>query len=206
MWKRSRVVIMGTMLDGTGAIGAPRIAAGRRRGDPRLRALAGLAAVLVLIAGAWWAVSQAGPDPGPLAVGETGSGLSEGPVLRGQWAVTTLVTNRLAGVAPAVIDSVSPAGRLRIPGLLFRYAALPPHRGGWGFGRGWPPSGTAILPLRGAVVQPGHAAAILVGVTARSLGRWRVSAFTVRYHVGRVHYEATFGTGIAIRVVEHLPA
>ncbi len=162
---------METMLDGTGAISAPRIAAGRRRQDPRLQALLGLAAVLAVLAGAGWAASRAGPDAGPLAVGETGSGWSFGPVLRGQWAVTTLFTNRLAGIAPAFIDSVSPATRPRIPG-------------------------TTILPLRGAVVRPGREAAIVVGVAARSLGRRRVTAFTVRYHVGRVHYEATFGTGI----------
>jgi hypothetical protein len=193
------------MLDGTGAISAPRIAPGQGRHDPRVRALIGLAAVLAVLAGAWWAASRAAPDPGPLAFGEPGGGLVGGPVLRGQWAVTTLYTNRLAGIAPAVIDSVSPATRPRIPGLHFRYAALTPHNGGWGFGRGWPPPGTTILPLRGALVRPGREAAILVGVSARSLGRWRVPAFTVRYHVGRAHYTATFDEGIEIRVRERLP-
>ena len=197
---------MEPMLDGTGAQRAPRIAVRHRRRDPRLGALLGLAAVLAVLVGIWWAASTAAPDPGPLAFSEPGGGLSGGPVLRGRWAVTTLFTNRLAGIAPAVIDSVSPATSPRIPGLRFRYAALPPHNPRWGFGRGWPPPGTAILPLRGAVVRPGQRAAILIGVTARSLGRWRVPAFTVRYHVGGAHYEATFDDGIEIRVRARLPA
>jgi hypothetical protein len=188
------------MLDGTGAISTPRIAAGQGRTSPRLRALIGLAAVLAALAGTWWAASNTTPDPGPLAFTEPEGGWSGGPVLRGQWAVTTLYTNRLAGVVPAVIDSVSPATPPRFPGLVLRYGAVSSNHGGWGFGRGWPPGHTRILPLRGAVVRPGHPAAILVGATARTAGRWRVTAFTVRYHVGRAHYVATFEQGIEIRV------
>jgi len=81
--------------------------------------------------------------------------------------------------------------------------ALP---GVWGFGRGWPPSSAPILPLRRAVVGPGQQAGILIGVASRRLGFWRIRAFTVRYHVGRASYEATFNVGIAIRVTPHCPS
>ena len=81
--------------------------------------------------------------------------------------------------------------------------ALP---GGWGFGRGWPPSSAPILPLRRAVVEPGQQAGILIGVASRRFGFWRIRAFTVRYHVGRASYEATFHVGIAIRVTPHCPS
>jgi len=172
------------MLDGSGVLAAPRLATGRRRDDPRIQALVGLAAVFAMIAGASLVASRAAPDPGPLAVGEMGRGLSFGPVLRGQWAVTTLFTNRLQGDSPAVIDSVSPATPGLAPGVVFRYGMLTRNHGGWGFGRGWPPSSAPILPLRGAVVR----------------------AFTVRYHVGGAHYQATFAEGIAIRVTPRCPS
>src|SRR5438105_4539796 len=146
------------MLDGTGALAVPRPATRRRRNDPRVQALLGLVAVLAVLAAAWWVAWRAAPDPGPLAVGETGGGLSSGPVLRGQWAVTTVFTNRLRGDTPAVIDSVSPATRGLAPGLVFRYGMLRPNHGGWGFGRGWPPSAAPVRPLRGAVVRPGQPA------------------------------------------------
>ena len=98
--------------------------------------------------------------------------------------VLTLFTNRLQGDSPAVIDSVSPATPGLAPGVVFRYGMLTRNHGGWGFGRGWPPSSAPILPLRGAVVR----------------------AFTVRYHVGGAHYQATFAEGIAIRVTPRCPS
>ena len=165
-----------------------------------MQALVGIAVVVVSIASAWWVASRAAPDPGPLAVGQTGSGLSFGPVLPGQWAVTTLFTNRLQGDAPAVIDSVSPATPGLAPGVVFRYGMLSRNHGGWGFGRGWPPSAAPISPLRAARVRPGQPAAILIGVASRRFGSWRIRAFTVRYHVGGARYQATFDEGIAIRV------
>jgi hypothetical protein len=206
LWKHPRSIIIGPMLDGSGVLAAPRLATRRRRDDPRIQALVGLAAVLAMIAGASLVASRAAPDPGPLAVGETGSGLSFGPVLRGQWAVTTLFTNRLQGDSPAVIDSVSPATPGLAPGVVFRYGMLTRNHGGWGFGRGWPPSSAPILPLRAGVVRPGQPAAILVGVASRRFGYWRVRAFTVRYHVGSAHYQATFAEGIAIRVTPRCPS
>lgn len=80
------------------------------------------------------------------------------------------------------------------------------NHGGWGFGRGWPPSSAPIVPLRRAVVEPGQQAAILIGVASRRFGVWRIRAFTVRYHAGRAIYEATFHVGIAIRVTAHCPS
>lgn len=166
-----------------------------------MQALVGLAVVLAMIASAWWIASRAAPDPGPLAVGETGAGLSFGPVLRGQWAVTTLFTNRLQGDTPAVIDSVLPATPGLAPGVVFRYAMLGRlQHGAPGYERGWPPDNGRILPLRRAVVRPGDPAAILIGVASRRFGYWRIRAFTVRYHVGGAHYQATFDERIAIRV------
>ena len=63
-----------------------------------------------------------------------------------------------------------------------------------------------VLPLRGTVVRPAHMPAIIVGVASRNLGRRHIGAFTVRYHVGPVRYEATFQIGIDIHVVARCPA
>jgi hypothetical protein len=174
--------------------------------DPRVQALLGLAAVLAVLAAAWWAADRATPNPGPLATGPKGGGWSSGPAVPGEWEATTVFTNRLVGVGPAVLDSVSPADPAKARGLVIRYAILGrTTHGAPGLIRGWPPDGDQMLPLQGAVVRPGHFAAIVVAVASRSLGHWHIGAFTVRYHVGLAHYEATFEQGIAIRVVPRCP-
>jgi hypothetical protein len=151
----------------------------------------------------WW-ISTRGTDAGPLALPDPGSSRAGAPVLPGQWLVTSVITGELNGDAPAVIDSVEQADASQSTGLVLRYAALPDeHVGLPGAIRGWPPEKYPLAPLRGYVVQPGHALHLAVGGASTTVGTYRVDAFTVRYHVGNEAFVATFKQGLEVRSTTH---
>jgi len=152
-----------------------------------------------------WVHSEgAARKAGPLRQGSASRTLSSGPALLGQWVVTSVFSDRLAGSAPAVIDAVRPSIRGQAAGLKLRYAVLPSRaRGSPWFLRGWPPPGYGVVPLHGYTLHPGEALTVVVGAAALGRGRWRITGFDMIYHVGTRHYVATFSQGVALRTVTH---
>jgi hypothetical protein len=157
-------------------------------------------AAALLLAGAPVLHRSSRDDTGPLALGGHGSSSSGGQVVPGQWLVTTIITGPLAGPTPAVVEVVEPADPRQGTGVRFRYAVLvEDQRGEPGAVRGWPPKPYSIAPLRGFVVQPGHALHIAVGGAALGLGTYRIDRFTVYYHVGAKRYATTLPEGLVLR-------
>ena len=99
------------------AVSAPRSLSGKR--------LALVAVVVLSCVGllGWWATTRPA-DAGPLAVPGNNSSESGGPVLPGQWLVTSIVTAPLADSTPAIVDSVQPSDPSQASGLVLRYAVL----------------------------------------------------------------------------------
>ena len=179
---------------------------------PAPRSIAGKRLVLGVVVGlccagllGWWATTRPA-DAGPLGVPGHNSSDSGGPVLRGQWMVTSIVTAPLAGSAPAVVKSVQPTDSSQASGLVLRYAVLTDARGVLpGAIRGWPPPTYRLARLAGHIVQPGNDLRLAVGATSRHLGSWRIDAFNVTYAVGGYLYTATFRQGIDVRTVRTCP-
>lgn len=71
----------------------------------------------------WWATTRPA-DADPLVLPGDNSSESGGPVLPGQWLVTSIVTAPLADSTPAVVESVKPTDPTQASGLILRYAVL----------------------------------------------------------------------------------
>jgi hypothetical protein len=99
------------------AVSAPRSLSGKR--------LALVAVVVLCCVGLlrWWATTRPA-DAGPLALPGNNSSESGGPVLPGQWMVTSIATAPLSGSAPAIVESVQPTDPSQASGLVLRYAVL----------------------------------------------------------------------------------
>jgi hypothetical protein len=172
------------------AASAPRTIAPRRW----LLILAALCCAGLL---AWWLSRPAGM--GPLALPGNGSSRVGAPVLPGQWLVSSIVTARLTGSTPAVIDSVRPADPSQAAGLVLRYAVMPDDNHMLpGSARGWPPAGYPLTQVHGFVVRPGRELRLIVGIATRRLGTYRIDAFDVTYRVFGHQYTATFRQGIQL--------
>ena len=181
------------------ALPAPRPVA-----DKRWLLMTGVALCCGLLG--WWATTEPADD-GPLALPDNGSSWSGGPVIPGQWMVTTISTAELSGSAPAVIYSVRPADPDQADGLILRYAVLASTNHGLpGAVRGWPPAKYPLTSLRGFVVQPGDELNLIVGATSRHTGAWLIDAFDVTYQVAGRVYTTTFLQGIRVRSSPTCPA
>jgi hypothetical protein len=162
-------------------------------------AVAALVLVAILIGLAFARDRRVGE--GPIAELHPTRTVASGPVLPGQWAITTVHAPALRGGAPAVLDSIRPA--TAAPATAFRASVLHrvPPSAAPGFLRGWPSVTRSFLrPVRGYVVAPGHELVIVVGIASRTRGRWTVPAFTGRYHIGPRAYAATYDHGLDVRV------
>jgi hypothetical protein len=114
--------------------------------------------------------------------------------------VSSIVTARLRGSVPAVIDSVRPTDPSQAAGLVVRYAVIPDENHVLpGFDSGWPPAGYPLTQVHGFVVAPGSDLRIIVGMATRRLGVSRIDAFDVIYSVFGQRYTATFRQGIQLR-------
>ena len=182
------------------AVSAPRSLSGKRLA---LVAVAVLSCVGLL---GWWATTRPA-DAGPLALPGNGSSESGGPVLPGQWMVTSIVTAPLPGSTPAIVESVQPTDPSQTSGLILRYAVLTDIPQGLpGAIRGWPPPTYQLAGLHGHIVQPGNELWLAVGATSRRIGSWRIDAFDVTYAVAGSQYTTTFPQGINLRTTPTCPS
>ena len=111
----------------------------------------------------WWPTTTPA-DLGPLKLPGINSSESGGPVLPGQWMVTSIVTASLARSTPAIVESVRPTEPSQASGLILRYAVLTDTpRGLPGAIRGWPPLRYHLADLQGHLVQPGNELRLAVG-------------------------------------------
>jgi hypothetical protein len=182
------------------AVSAPRSLSGKR--------LALVAVVVLCCVGllGWWATTRPA-DAGPLALPGNNSSESGGPVLPGQWMVTSIATAPLSGSAPAIVESVQPTDPSQASGLVLRYAVLTDTpRGLPGAIRGWPPLRYQLAGLHGHIVQPGNELWLAVGATSRRIGSWRIDAFDVTYAVAGYQYTTTFRQGITLRTTPTCPS
>lgn len=148
------------------------------------------------------AAACGGGGAGPLGTTDPSTSIVSGPVKRGQWFGTTIESARLRSGRPAILDSIMPTDRRQAIGLRFRSAAVAAMLGALpGAARGWPPRGVRLAPVEGFVVHPRAYAMVVVGFAGSKLGRWRITEFTIRYHVGSTQYAATFRQGLAVTVV-----
>jgi hypothetical protein len=182
------------------AVSAPRPLSSKR--------LAPVAVVVLSCVGllGWWATTRPA-DAGPLALPGNNSSVSGGPVLPGQWLVTSIVTAPLAGSTPAIVESIQPTDPTQASGLILRYAVLTDTPQGLpGAIRGWPPLRYQLAGLHGHLVQPGNDLRLAVGATSRHIGSWRIDAFDVTYAVAGYQYITTFRQGITLRTTRTCPS
>ncbi len=166
----------------------------RSKRRPVIWIVVAIGLMLVVVASWLWFRTT----PGPLGVSAGDRSATSIPVrVSGRLSVgVESPTNRSSNTL--VIDSVQPdsvLSGLRVLG----YEVIPWGQPGVGSARSFPPSGYHDLaPVKGRLVRPGEALAVVVGLQPVQAGQFVIPGFTVRYHAGGRSYAAHYFQAVVV--------
>ena len=168
----------------------------RRRlvSQPKWRWLVGVAAAVVVVAGAvvlvlWQVFGLIAPGAGPLAFADpTGTGLGVRVGTHVTWGETVAENS---GRSVLTVDKISVASAAGFVGTI--RVSGPGANLNVGLDRNFPPhlAKGERLPLvspAGRTMRPGQSLSIVVELTPREPGRYEAGPIAVRYHIGHKHY------------------